>query len=160
MNSIAELKTDHCLQIVITGLVTGAVTFLSNVIYGIYYEETVLFPMLGPNAIRLSYGQQGFVGATLIGMLGGVLGASAVVYVYRFRFSAIAITGVSALWSIEVIRRFWDNSIADHGPDVSDHIVYETALYTAQAILGVSIIACIVEISRRLIQALGRWRPV
>ena len=124
---------------------------LLSLVYGLTFEKFVK-PMLAPHSI--TYGQQSGAMLVLSGFLGAIAGMSVALALKSSWWLAGMYSCLAACLGAGFVAYLWNSSLARHGPDTSDWILYVPPLVASLAccLLGFALIVVAVATSIR-----SRW---
>lgn len=145
LRSVAELVV-YLLFAPVAGFVAfGAATMA----YGLAFE-TYLMPKPGPS---LSYGQQAAVSCLLVSALGAVAGLIVVVARFPMGWGALAAPLAGAALLAWAAVSWWQESVAEYGPDPSDSIVFVPMLGAPCLVILLTVVVWMT----RVLPYLGRF---
>lgn len=129
---------NQLLALLLVLFVSAAVAAALHMFYGLAYELVVLSPQTTVGSVRLSYGQQAMCTTFFAAQLGALTGVTAFLCWKGRWLLGVALSIAGTLSMLLLMISLWRNSVANYGPDPSDHIVYEPLVVGCVVVLAIS----------------------
>jgi hypothetical protein len=121
------------------------VVFFGGLILAYWFAfELLLIPVIGEPAY--SYGQQSFLSLFCCGLLGATAGLILVVVCFPRTWPALSVPLLGAALLSWLALGWWQESLAEYGPDSSDYFVFVPMLGASALVVVLSVAACVFRV--------------